>query len=69
MGKVTLRVHVLALALVFSLPAFLHAEFDIWSPDLVIINSERANLSTNTIAIFGRNFGNQPPILMRPLWS
>ena len=51
----------LALTLVFSLPALLHAQVEIWSPDLVIVNSAQANLATNTIAIFGRNFGKQPP--------
>jgi hypothetical protein len=64
MQKVTLRVQMLALTLVFSWPAFLHAQVDIWSPDLVIINSAQANLSTNTIAISGRNFGKQPPEVM-----
>jgi hypothetical protein len=61
MKKVTLRVQMLALTLVFSLPAVLHAQVEIWSPNLVIVNSAQANLSTNTIAIFGRNFGKQPP--------
>ncbi len=63
MKKVALRVPMLALMLVFCLPAFLHAELDIWSPDFVIINSAQANLLTNTIAISGRNFGNQQPVV------
>ena len=61
MRKVTLRVPMLVLMLVFSLPTLLHAEPDIWSPDSLIIDRAQANLSTNTIAIFGRNFGNQQP--------
>jgi hypothetical protein len=63
MRKVTLRVPVLVLMLVFSLPMLLAAEFDIWSPDFVTIDSAHPNLATNTIAISGRNFGNQQPVV------
>jgi outer membrane lipoprotein-sorting protein len=63
MRKVTLRIPTLVLMLVFSLPTLLHAEIDIWSPDFVVIDSAQANLSTNTIAISGRNFGNQQPVV------
>ena len=63
MRKVTLRVSKLVSMLVFSLPALLHAELDIWSPDFVTIDSAHSNLSTNTIAISGRNFGNQQPVV------
>src|SRR5271166_244832 len=61
MRKVALRIPMLVL--VFSLPTLLHAELDIWSPDFVMIDSAQANLSTNTIAISGRNFGNQQPVV------
>lgn len=61
MKKVTLRVQMLALTMVFSLPALLQAQVEFWSPGLVFIDSAQANLSTNTIAIFGKNFGKQPP--------
>jgi IPT/TIG domain len=63
MRKVTLRVPVLVLMLVFSLPTLLNAEFSVWSPDFVTIDSAHPNLSTNTIAISGRNFGNQQPVV------
>jgi hypothetical protein len=61
MRNVTLRAHMLALTLVLAYPAFLDAELHVDSPDLVIINSAQVNLSTNTIAISGSNFGNQLP--------
>jgi hypothetical protein len=57
MRNVTLLAHLLALTLVLAYPATLQAE----SPDLVTINSAQVNLSTNTIAIIGSNFGNQLP--------
>jgi hypothetical protein len=63
MRKVTLRIPMLVLMLLFSLPTLLHAEIDIWSPDFVMIGSAQANLSTNTIAISGRNLGNQQPVV------
>jgi hypothetical protein len=61
MIKATLRVQMLALALVFTLPSFLHAEFDVWSPEPVFINSAQVNLSTNTITVLGNDFGKQKP--------
>src|SRR5215472_13063841 len=63
MRKVTPRVPMLLMMSVFPLPAILHAELDIWSPDSVVIDSAQANLSTNTIAISGRNFGDQEPVV------
>jgi hypothetical protein len=61
MRNITLRAHMLALTLVLAYPAFLHAQFHVYSPDLVTINSAQVNLSTHTIAISGTNFGNQLP--------
>jgi hypothetical protein len=63
MRKVTLRIPMLVLMLVFFWPTLLHAQLDIWSPDFVMIANAQANLSSNTIAISGRNFGNQQPVV------
>src|ERR1700735_2220259 len=61
MRNVTFRAHLLAWMLVMAPPAFLRAEPHLDPPDLVTINSAQVNLSTNTIAISGSNFGNQMP--------
>ena len=53
--------HMLALTLVLAYPAFLYAESHVLSPDLVTIDSAQVNLSDNTIAISGSNFGDQLP--------
>jgi hypothetical protein len=46
---------VLGLALAFAFPALLHAQ------GLLIINSAQADLSANTIAVSGVNFGSTHP--------
>jgi hypothetical protein len=61
MRKLILRAHLLALMLVLANPAFLQAESHVSSPDIVTIDGAQVNLSTNTIAISGSNFGNQLP--------
>src|SRR5271170_561631 len=63
MRTVTFSVPMLVLTLVFCLPALLEAAPDSRSPDAVVIDSAQADLLAKTIAISGRNFGNQLPVV------